>query len=206
MASERRCEICCASCGGRADSAAEAKAKSAKDVGSTQLEVRGVHPQPRNSSLCDSCFADLKDFRNLCQRLESRGESSESHCSAARTFFAPAGNWARVSAASDVSDPPEDMPFMAGQEPSGSCCAFRNSRPRAMGCADSAEFARARRAQQVGSARLWPPALKGQPPSEFCVARRCKKRLVRRGGEDSLICDAVKGADGFIACLRVMFP
>src|SRR6516225_8977388 len=86
--------------------------------------------------------------------------------------FSLAGNCARVSAPSDVTHPPADMPFVVGQEPSGSCWDRRKSRPPDIpGCAKPV-WAKPSKAQQVGSTRLWPPFAKAQPPSEFCASAR----------------------------------
>src|SRR5215467_13195460 len=111
---------------GKSGEGAAPNASNANAVGSTQLAVRGVQPQPRNESSCEFRLAPGRSFCTKRRSGElSRGKSSHSHCKPALTCGADAGCWASTAQACDVVQLPVAICGEAGQEPSASCALRR---------------------------------------------------------------------------------
>src|SRR5580692_7667094 len=148
---------------------------TANEVGSTQLLVCGVHPQPRYESFCSVIFrGENKRARQRRQVALSRGQSLQIHLTPAATASRVRASAASTQQASAVTHDPLFTSADAGHEPSASCALRKNSRPRAgislkdalLSCARNA-----RTAQQVDSTRLRKPGWNPQPPSGFCAVR-----------------------------------
>src|ERR1700728_2473929 len=153
----------------------DARRISANEVGSTQLLVCGVHPQPRYESFCSVTFRwENKRARQRRHIALSRGQSSQIHLTPAATASRACASAASTQQASAVTQDPLLTSAAAGHEPFASCALRKNSKPRAeispeealLPCARNARIA-----QQVGSTRLCRPGSNPQPPSGFCAVR-----------------------------------
>src|SRR5580692_6355269 len=160
---------------GKRSPGVDASKISASDVGSTQLLVCGVHPQPRQESFCSVIFRwENKRARQRRHVALSRGQSLQIHLTPAATASRAFASAASTQQASAVTQDPLLASADAGHEPLLSCVLRKNSKPRAGISPANAllSWARnARIAQQVGSTRLCKPGWNPHPPSEFCAVR-----------------------------------
>src|ERR1700733_10861448 len=192
----------CAAPSGKISTGADASKISANEVGSTQLLVCGVHPQPRYESFCSLIFRwENKRARQRRHVALSRGQSLQIHFPPAATASRARASAASTQQASAVTQDPLSSAD-DGQEPLASCVLRKNSRPRAGISPEGAPLSCARNAriaQQVGSTRLPKPGWNPQPPSEFCAARISGKQKFA-ANTDSLerFCESRLSPAGFI--------
>ena len=154
---------------GRWSGGASFRLISANEVGSTQLLVPGVQPQPRSAmligcrSLCEESLA-----RKRRQGVESCGQSWHSHWRPAASAGEESSR-ASTQQLSAVTQHPDFCSGVDGQEPSISCAARRNCNPRARPswASRSDDSPKACKAQHVGSTRLSDFGWNPHPPSLF---------------------------------------
>src|SRR5580700_4196402 len=117
---------------GKSFTGVDASKIRASEVGSTQLLVCGVHPQPRQESFCSVIFRwENKRARQRRHVALSRGQSLQIHLTPAATASRAFASAASTQQASAVTQDPLFTSADAGHEPSASCALRKNSRPLA---------------------------------------------------------------------------